>query len=409
MVKFFLLLLFQIKAACRELPKIIAATIIFSFIVFLIGFGGTKLLNQNKENNKMDVAVVLPPNADTYTTMAFSFLSEIDTVKNVCNFIQMDKDAATNGLKNGTIYAAIMVPDNFVNHIIDGTNTPADIILPRSNLNTKSMLFRTLVNAGVTDLSAAQAGIYAVDDVCNFYKIKNGVSQSEKFLNDAYFSYALNRSIYFRAESVSSVGSLTQIQIYLCSGIILLLLLSGIACYDLLRPENPTLSISLRRRGMPISILYIFKAIGVSTIYYLLILFAYMIENLAELKFPVLKSIIINFNFLSYLSLFILVFMVFAMILFLFQLSDNHTLSMLLLFILSIIMMFMSGAFVPSSILPEIMQKAATFLPTTYFTRLCGEIITNTTKLMTILQTSLFGVLFIGGAQLMDYFRQKRI
>ena len=62
----------------------------------------------------MDIAVVLPPDGDSYTSLAFSFLSDIETIKNVCTFKEMSKDSAYEGLRNGTIYAIILVPDNFV-------------------------------------------------------------------------------------------------------------------------------------------------------------------------------------------------------------------------------------------------------------------------------------------------------
>lgn len=409
MAKYFLLLWFQIKAAFKSLPKLIFATLIFATLVILIGFCGTKLLSNSKSSAKMDIAVVLPPDGDSYTSLAFSFLSEIETVKNICTFKEMSKDLAYEGLRNGSIYAVILVPENFVNHIIDGTNTPANIIFPRSGISTKSMFFRTLVNSGVTDIGAAQAGIYAVDDVCNYYKIKDGIVKSERFLNEAYFSYALDRSVYFKTDTISATGNLTIAEFYICSGIVLLLLLSGISCSDLLKPENSALSISLKRRRIPVFSLFIFKIVGVTLVFFIMLLFSYMMTALAQIRFPAISKVFVTLNFASFVGLFLLIFGVFSMVLFIFQFANSQSLGVLLLFTLSTLMLFISGGFIPSSLLPEIVQKIGLFLPTTYFIRLCGEIITNTTTLGTFIINVGFSGLFIGGAAFSDRLHQNRL
>ena len=409
MAKYLLLFWFQIKAAFKALPKLICATLAFAILVVLVGFCGTKLLSNSKSSEKMDIAVVLPPDGDSYTSLAFSFLSEIETVKNICTFKEMSKDSAYEGLRNGSIYAVILVPDNFVNHIIDGTNTPANIIFPRSGISTKSMLFRILINSGVTDIGAAEAGIYAVDDVCNYYKIKDGVTKSEEFLNEAYFSYALDRSIYFKTETISATGNLTIIEFYICSGIVLLLLLSGISCSDLLKRENSTLSTSLKRRRIPVYLLFVFKIIGVTLVFFTMLIFAYIMTALAQIRFPMISNVFVVLNFTSFASLFLLIFGVFSMVLFIFQLANSQSLGVLLLFTLSTLMLFISGGIIPSSLLPEIVQKIGVFLPTTYFIKLCEEIITNTTTLGTFIINVGFSVLFIGGAAFSDNLQQKRL
>jgi len=409
MAKYLLLLWFQIKAAFKSLPKLICATLIFAALVVLVGFCGTKLLTNSKSSDKMDIAVVLPQDGDSYTSLAFSFLSEIETIKNICTFKQMSKESAYEGLRNGTIYAVILVPDDFINHIIDGTNTPANIIFPRSGISTKSMLFRTLVNSGVTDIGAAQAGIYAVDDVCIDYKIKDGVVKSEEFLNEAYFSYALDRSIYFKTNTISATGNLTITKYYICSGIVLLLLLSGISCSDLLKRENNALSTSLKRRRIPVFLLFLFKIIGVTLVFFSLLIFAYLMMVLAQIRFPVIHNVLIYLNFTSFISLFFLIFGVFSLVLFIFQFANSQSLGVLILFTFSTLMLFISGGFIPSSLLPEAVQKIGLFLPTTYFIKLCGGIITNTVTLGTFMINAAFSALFIGGAAFSDNLRQNRL
>ena len=121
--------------------------------------------------------------------------------------------------------------------------------------------------------------------------------KSEEFLNEAYFSYALDRSVYFKTNTISATGSLTITEFYICSGIVLLLLLSGISCSDLLKRENSALSTSLKRRRIPVSLLFLFKIIGVTLVFFSLLLFAYMMTALAQIRFPAISNIFVHLNF----------------------------------------------------------------------------------------------------------------
>lgn len=409
MAKYRLLLWLQIKAAFKSLPKLIGAALLFTALVGAVGIFGTELLKSGDNDNRMEIALVLPTDSTMYTALAFSFLSDIDTVKNVCTFIEMDKDPAFEALKNGSISAVIVIPDNFIEHIMNGSNTPATIVLPQSSINSKSSFFRELVNAGVDDLGAAQAGIYAVDDVCSYYKIKDGIVQSEQFLNDSYLAYALDRDAYFKTEIISATHNLTYTEFYFCSGIVLLLLLCGISCSELLKRETAALSVSLRRRNIPISLLFVFKLIGVALAFYAILMFAYFMTSLSKIRFPEVSNVVPSLNLLSILSMFLLIFGIFSLVLCIFSFARTQSLGVLMLFTLSTLMLFVSGGFIPSSLLPDMLQKISEFLPTTYYLRLCIEIITNSTTTLTLIINACFSALFITGASLSDILRRNQL
>jgi len=134
-----------------------------------------------------------------------------------------------------------------------------------------------------------------------------------------------------------------------------------------------------------------------------------MMTTLAQIRFPVISNFFVYLHFASYISLFLLIFGVFSLVLFIFQIANNQSLGVLLLFTLSTLMLFISGGFIPSSLLPEIVQKIGVFLPTTYFIKLCGEIITNTITLGTFIINIGFSGLFIGGAAISNHLHQNRL
>jgi len=144
-------------------------------------------------------------------------------------------------------------------------------------------------------------------------------------------------------------------------------------------------------------------------VYFTMLIFAYIMTSLAKIRFPSISNVLVTLNFTSFISLFLLVFGIFSMILFIFQLANSQSLGVLLLFTLSTLMLFISGGFIPSSLLPEIVQKIGVFLPTTYFMKLCGEIMTNTATLGTCFINVGFSALFIGGSAFSDHLHQNQL
>lgn len=379
----------RIKSAFSSLPGILGVTVCFSVIAALICFAGARLLYSEDTREPMNVALVLPEDSESYTLTAFTFINEIDTVKEYCSFNEMDEDAAFNGLRDGSVDAIVLVPDKFIEHIMNGTNTPAKVILPKSGTTSSSPLFRELVQAGVGDLAVAQAGIYAVDDVCVKYGIKQQIAEAELYLNETYLSYALNRTVCFKKTTLSSTGSLSLVQFYVCTGITLVLILSSVACLHLLAPEEQSLSSAFTRAGIPSCAVQTSKTFGVSLIYYTI--FAFLIicglavsassKDFAS-KF---RLIFTDFTPIHFLIMFLVIFTSFCLAQTILSVSSNLIANVTLLFLLTIIMSFMAGGIIPAAFLPELIQKAAGFIPVTWILRLWGDILSGTINAVNIL------------------------
>lgn len=99
--------------------------------------------------------------------MAFNYVSEIDTIKNVCTFEYTDRQQAIDGLRNNYYVMAIIVPENMISDIMSGENTPVEVVCQSEGVNNTSMIFREMVRAGGSDLATAEAGIYTFDDLFN--------------------------------------------------------------------------------------------------------------------------------------------------------------------------------------------------------------------------------------------------
>lgn len=336
----------QLKSAVLLLPKLLLVLIVSALFCSGIYTAGKELLSQNNRI-KLPVALVLPEN-DTYAGIAFSFLEHMDSIKSTCSFERTTKDNALDMLESGEVYAAILIPDSFIEHILNGTNTPATLVLPREG-SVESLLFLTLADAGVSTLATAQAGIYAMDEVLISCGKVDDIARAEEALNELYLSYALNRDRLFDTEKLSATGTLSLKEHFICSGIVLFLLLSGMGSYDYFREESAGLKMILRRQKLSGVLLFAIKLMAVTLVY-------------TAVLFP-LGAITGLIPVSGFASFFLLVLTT-QVYLYLFSLFCSQQGSYIIgSAIASVLFLFLAGGFVPSIFLPTTVRNLGNMLP----------------------------------------------
>lgn len=374
----------QIKLAFQSIPVILSGTVILTLLIALMAFAGIKMMSADEENTAMNVALVVEDDSK-YTRMAISYIMEEESVKKMCTFTEMSLDEAEQALLDGTAFAAVVIPKDFLAGILNGVNIPARIILPEKGMNSQSKIFRELINAGTTDLATAQAAIYAVDDLCYVTGI-DAVSEAEDYLNKKLMLYALRRNTYYGKIQFSDTGDLSVAEFYIAAGIVLLLLLSGITCCDILKRENGAFLFSLIRQEIHPCFLTISRLAGVFAVYSVILCSLYCLMVFLGK---------ISFSAMALVSIPVLVFSVFAINLFIFQVADSKMAGAMILFLGTVVMMFVSGCFIPEVFLPENVNFLGNFLPAKWLTTLCGQILTGEVLLRTFEICFLYGTGFV--------------
>jgi len=408
------LLKLQIKSAFISIPRILLGTVVLAIVVVFVGLG-ISFANARNNEDKLQVAVVYDEsNDDAYVQMAFNIISGIDSVNKLCEFVWTDEDEAIEGLKRGKYAVAMILPDNLVHNIMVGENTPVEIVYPSVGVNNSSVLFREMVTAGGSDLSAAEAGTYTMDDLL----ARNGLLKSfrskraeyEDELNEIFMSYGLNRSIYFRETDLAQADGLSNIQFYVCSAVLMLFLLSGITCANNLKNDSKALSIVLKAQGIHAFETGICKVTGITLVYFLITTVVYSFANLMRVSMPLVGTILKANSFLgflgAFLGLFILLFAVFSFIYCIFKIVRNPVYSVLVLFLVSMICMYASGCFVSSALLPHIVRSIGGWLPTTGFFRLIGQIINGTVTFGCLVINVFIAVVCQGIAAIVEKYRR---
>lgn len=111
--------------------------------------------------------------------------------------------------------------------ILDGTNQPATIWFPDES-GLEGAVFRELAESGSSMLGTSQAAIYAADEYLNLQGVPEQISVSEQDLNRIFLKYAMNREALFRKKTVSAAGNVSTAVFYGISGIVFLMILTGI-------------------------------------------------------------------------------------------------------------------------------------------------------------------------------------
>lgn len=346
----------ELKRACKKLPHIAAGAIVLILLAGTVAFLASKLLYGEKAAGRITVGVVLPE-GDVLAEKAVAMASSLESVKSICDFAYIDKEAGIKELKAGNIYALMEVPQDFVQNIMNGTNTPVRIILP-GGAGLEGRIFKELTDAGAKTLGASQAGIYAGDDLCIMEGMTDSISKLEADLNRIFIGYSLPRTDYFRNVQVTATGDVDSIHFYGISAAVLFLILCAIPASAYLAPSGQVMRQKLKLIG-----------VGNATVIGVRILGLGML--MAAIAFPVLAAAgglgWVTWSLTGILSIAAVCLSASSMTVLLYQAAGSLMGGVMLLFLAATVMHFLSGGFLPLVFLPASFQAAAPVLPSYIF------------------------------------------
>ena len=342
----------ELKRAWKRFPQMAAGAIALMILMGAVALLAGRILYGESAVGRITVGVVLP-DEDSLSKRAVSMLSSLESVKSLCDFTYLDQEEAEEKLRSGELYAVMKVPEDFVKDIVNGANTPVTVILPKS-AGAESRIFKELADAGAGTLSAAQAGIYAGDELLSLYDRADSVSRLEEDLNRIYLYYSLPRMDYFRQIRVSATGDVDTAAFYGISMAALSLLLCAVPVSAYLAPEKNVMKQKLMLLGVGRGTIVASKILGMGSLMAavgFLTAAAAVLRGWLEWKIMMLPALGLSFLAAA------------AFVVFVYEAAGSLLGGVMLLFILSIAMHFASGGFLPSVFLPAVFRKVAAVLP----------------------------------------------
>ena len=337
---FLVYLKLELKRALKSAPYFLAGTAVLAVLVGLIAFAAGRVLYSDRAVGNIRVGVVLPQQ-DPASEKLISMVSSLESVSSLCEFSYVDEKEGREQMRQGKLYALMLLPEGLLRGIMDGTNTPVTIVFPE-NAGLEAAVFRELADAGTQILKTAQAAVYAADELCSRMGRETQIPSAEADINSMYLKYALNRSVYFRTEEVNAVGEVGTAAFYGISASVMVLLLLGIPAAGFLKPYSEI----MERKLFLIGLSRTKRLIATAAPFFLCFGMGFMESG--GFSIPV----------------WLMVCMAAAMwTILIYELARNAFAGICALFLTAAASVFMAGGLIPSVFLPEAVQRAGSVTP----------------------------------------------
>ena len=422
----------EIKRAWKRAGRLLFGALLLLFLACTAGFLFGKLLYGDAVSRRIQIGAVVPE-GDAFAKQVLSMITSLDSVKSLCDFHYMEREDAINELEAGNLFAVMEIPEGMVEGIMDGSNIPIRVIFPE-NSGTESLIFKELTDAGAKTLGAAQAGIYAGDELIRTAGEAVGISEEarreavsalERDLNEIFLSYSLPREDYFFSQEVTATGEVGLAAYYGISMFVLALLLLAIPAADFLLPWGRAMKQQLSRTGIGPSARCAGRILGLGSLYMAVVGLSWAAYCLwAGRPFPadfgdfgraaggMQAGPLAVFSSFGGSAVFsaaaaLLLFLLFcwtaaAFAVFLFEFAGTLLGGVMLLFLAGIGQHILAGGFLPVIFLPEALRKAAPYMPSAVWMDTAKVLLTGAWDWGVLVRFFFLGVILFGGCRLME-------
>ena len=145
---------------CQQ-PWLLAGLTLLCFLLpLIIGPAAEAALSEGVSFSGITLAVAAPE-GDSAPDLLEKLLPKMEDVSQYCEVVAMDRDAAIRALERGEVTAVLVLPENLVQGIMDGTNPDVELIVP-GDMPMEALLTLCVGQSASDLLSAVQSGVYAV-------------------------------------------------------------------------------------------------------------------------------------------------------------------------------------------------------------------------------------------------------
>ena len=366
MIRFKTLLQLNIKRAFRALPQLIFGATALIFLVSAVAFCGNKYLygamSEVATSQKYPVAIIMED--DSYlATKVTDTLLDMKEVNTHLDIQFTTKEDSITKLERGEILAAVHIPKDTANNIINGTNTPMNIIFPEDS-GFEAIIIKELSECVTTMLSSAQAGIYSIYDFYDDMDADDKIDSALLRMNIKYIQIAATGNNMFEKTVVTATGSIPIMTYYICGALVLFSLLFGINCYNCRLNLSCYNSKRLSLSNTPVLYqgLSSFIAIALSQLTTIAIVSIPAVFIIKMFNLHLDGAAIVGLIFT--IPVFILISS--AFVYFISSITDHIIGQIMITFFATISMCLVSGCFIPTIMLPDILQTISKILPTHY-------------------------------------------
>lgn len=357
----------QLKRYLRAYPWVIAVT-----LILVLGVAATLGVviesNTSSESSEKIKIGVVGDYSDSYFKTGITALENLDTSRLSIDLVRCNsEDDAKVKLSNDTISAYVLVPEGFVESVLNGENKSLKYVMNESSSSIGAVLSAEAVKTVTNMITKTQTGITAAAQYCYDTNNTENMSDKNKEMNIMYINLVFSRSNTAQVENIGLKDGLNSASYYFCGIATLFLLLFGIAFCPLLAKKNLSFNWLLSSKGAGVTGIVLgeflsFVLFSVATV----LIVAFIVGVCGS--FVNFEDIgIVNINIQSMLVLWLNVIPAVAAVCavqyFLYEITSGIISGVLVQFVAAAGLGYISGCFYPDYFFPQAIRTVAFYLP----------------------------------------------
>lgn len=374
----------EVKKTISMLPRMLLQAILLMVLIGAVAFCGIKSMEKRTGQELLAVTLnigVVMQEENMLTRMALDYVENLESVSETCHFIQVSEEEGRRMLAAGGLEAMVVLPGQLIEGIMNGQNPDVEIYFPPKSPGLEVLVMRQFVDTGTGLLQVAQAQGYGAYDTAVEYGLEQKIHDMERAIDRYNLEFVVDRLAAYKTQTVSATGRMGIAQYYAASAIVLFLLFSGMAMYPVMRQEPLAFVRQLKRQGTGMAWqcfckwLCGFLCMGLfgGVAWALLRTVGFLVPEAGERASAILGNGADRYSMGARAGIFVLVMIaVSALVFLLYSLAGSRTSGILLIFLFSVVMVYLSGGLVPSVFMPLAMTAVGEKLPTAYMLQACG-------------------------------------
>jgi len=357
----------QLKRTARYLPFVLLITLLLCLSLSIAVNALVASDSGKEEKQKLKVGVV-GEFADSYFDFGVSALQSLDSSRFTIDILQMPEQEARQRLASGELAGFVLDPEGYIIDAVTGEVGQLTFVTNQTGIDMVTLFKDEVLKLVACLVVESQKGVYSVEDIIVDYQVTGkDIMDHVTALSTGYIGVIFNRSNAIQTK-VIGVSDGLSFGGYMFSGItILLLLLSGISFCPLFIRQDMSLSKLLRanRYAPVLQILGEYGAFFTAMLLNGLLLLLGMFFGLGEIAAVIPELADGGFSFCIALAgkLIPAIFAITAMQFLFFELVDSVVSGVLLQFLGTMGLAYISGCLYPIQFFPETVRTVALVTP----------------------------------------------
>ena len=369
MRKFGIYLRTQFKRSVRHYPAILAFTLLLAVGIVLIL--STLFQSDASEEDRLRVKLGLVGDlSNSYLDLGVMLVQNFDSSQYYLEFVVTDRENAVERLKARELLGFVEVPADFVDAMMYGRDSSVKYVAISGPAVLGSLLVEEVAATISEMVSESQNGLYGYIRYADKTDIDRATRSAKiEELNIDYVERIFMRDKTYEVEVIGQGNNLSFQSYYVCAFCMLMVLLMGTVCVNLLTKSDLSLSrlLTFRRFGstgqvlaeylpflaiIGVNLLLFFAAAGVTVgVFDLELSFLQTLEGFSDyllLGLAMLPSAVL----------------LTALQFFLYELTTGIVIAVLLQILATLALAFASGYLLPLNSMPPVLATTSAYLPT---------------------------------------------